>query len=97
MPSGIFIFTEEAEKGLEIKTRYPEDLKIEEKTLKILKISHSTNKSRSFSNLTIRNLKFASFYTGSNINYFISLLLKEYYLTFLFIFHSTLNLKKIKS
>ncbi|NVM04069.1 MAG: hypothetical protein HWN67_17190 [Candidatus Helarchaeota archaeon] len=77
MPSGIFIFTEKAEKGLEIKARYPQDLKIEEKTLNILKISHSTNKIVNFSNVTIGNSKFASLYTGSNSNYFISLLLKN--------------------
>ncbi|MFX0135328.1 MAG: hypothetical protein ACFFDN_16910 [Candidatus Hodarchaeota archaeon] len=77
MPFGIFIFTEEADKGLEIKARFPKDLKIEEKTLKIIKISHQTNKSFNFLNLTIGNAKIVSLYTGSNFNYFISLLLKK--------------------
>lgn len=75
MPNGILIFTEDIQNGLEIKAKYPEDLEISENILKIIRLSHSLEENSNFSNLITGNFKIASYYTGSQFNYFVSLFL----------------------
>lgn len=75
MPIGLIVFTWDDRIGAEIKSKIPEELEISEQTLKQIYSSHFLEESGGFLSLIIGALNVASYYTGTGLNYFISLLL----------------------
>ncbi len=75
MPIGMLVFTWDDRIGADIKAKIPKDLEIPEQTIKQIYSSHFLEESGGFLSLIIGALNVASYYTGSELSYFISLLL----------------------
>ncbi|MHA1301462.1 MAG: hypothetical protein ACTSO9_18730, partial [Candidatus Helarchaeota archaeon] len=75
MPIGLVVFTWDDRIGAEVKAKIPEELEITEQTLKQIYSSHFLEESGGFLSLIIGALNVASYYTGTELSYFVSLLL----------------------
>jgi len=75
LPIGLIIFTKNPENEIDVKAKYPEELEISEQIIKMLILSHQNNGSRNFSDLTTGTVKIASYYTGKESDYFITIIL----------------------
>ncbi len=75
MPIGLLVFTWDDRIGAEIKAKFPKELDVPEATLKQIYSSHFLEESGGFLSLLIGALNVASYYTGTELSYFVSLLL----------------------
>ncbi|MHA1379452.1 MAG: hypothetical protein ACTSRG_13845 [Candidatus Helarchaeota archaeon] len=75
MPIGLVVFTWDDRIGAEVKAKVPVELEVPEQTLKQIYSSHFLEESGGFLSLIIGALNVASYYTGTELSYFVSLLL----------------------
>ena len=75
MVTGLIVFSWDDRIGAELKAKFPENFEISEKTLKQIYSSHFLEDRGGFLSLLVGTLNVASYYTGLELNYFISLLL----------------------
>ena len=75
MPRGMIVFAWDARVGTEIKARYPDDLDITSDILMRIYSTHSFEESGGFLSMIIGSLNVASYFTGPETNYYVSLIL----------------------
>ena len=75
MPRGMIVFTFDARVGTEIKTKFPQDLDISSDILMRIYTTHSFEESGGFLSMIIGSLNVASYFTGPETNYYVSLVL----------------------
>ena len=76
MPDGLIFMKYDERSGMEIKAKYPEEkLKISNKTLMHILNLHEFSEQAGTVSLTLDNVNFVTYYTGSNKDYFFILML----------------------
>ncbi|NVM35551.1 MAG: hypothetical protein HWN81_08135 [Candidatus Lokiarchaeota archaeon] len=76
MPNGIIVMKYDDRSGIDIKAKYPEEkVKISSRTLMHIFNLHEFSKEPGFASLSIDNINFLTYYSGSETDYFIILLL----------------------
>ena len=76
MPDSLIFMKYDERSGMEIKAKYPEEkLKISNKTLMHILNLHEFSEQAGTVSLTLDNVNFVTYYTGSNKDYFFILML----------------------
>ena len=76
MPDGLLVMKFDDRSGIDIKAKYPEEkVKISNRTLMHIFNLHEFSKQPGFASLTIENINFVTYYSGSETDYFFILLL----------------------
>jgi len=76
MPNGLIFMKYDERSGMEIKAKYPEKkFKITDKTLMQILNLHEFSKQAGIVSLTLENINFVTYYSGSDTDYFFILML----------------------
>ncbi len=76
MPNGLIFMKYDERSGMEIKAKYPEKkFKITDKTLMQILNLHEFSKQAGIVSLTLENINFVTYYSGSDSDYFFILML----------------------
>ncbi|MCK4779974.1 MAG: hypothetical protein KAT57_07300 [Candidatus Lokiarchaeota archaeon] len=76
MPDGLIIMKYDERSGIDIMAKYPEEkLKISNKTLMHILNLHEFSKQPGIASLTIQNINFVTYYSGSETDFFFILML----------------------
>ena len=76
MPDGLIVMKYDDRSGIDIKTKYPEEkVNIANRTLMHIFNLHEFSKEPGLASLSIDNINFVTFYSGSKTDYFFILLL----------------------
>lgn len=76
MPDGLIFLKYDERSGMEIKAKYPEKkFKITDKTLMHILNLHEFSKPAGIVSLTLENINFVTYYSGSDTDYFFILML----------------------
>lgn len=76
MPNGLIFMKFDERSGMEIKAKYPEKkFKITDKTLMQILNLHEFSKQAGIVSLTLENINFVTYYSGSDSDYFFILML----------------------
>lgn len=75
MPIGLVVIQWDPRGGMEILTKYPEDVELSDKSLMQIFTTHEYTGESGVVNLTVGTINISSYYTGSDLNLYILLLL----------------------
>lgn len=76
MPDGLIVMKYDERSGIDIMAKYPEEkLKISNKTLMHILNLHEFSKHPGIASLTIQNINFVTYYSGSETDFFFILML----------------------
>lgn len=76
MPDGLIVMKYDERSGIDIMAKYPENkLKISNKTLMHILNLHEFSKQPGIASLTIQNINFITYYSGSETDFFFILML----------------------
>ncbi|MEE9378920.1 MAG: hypothetical protein V3V33_12890 [Candidatus Lokiarchaeia archaeon] len=76
MPNGIIVMKYDERSGIDIKAKYPEEkVNISNKSFMHILNLHEFSKQPGFASLTIENINFITYYSGSETAYFFILML----------------------
>lgn len=76
MPDGLIVMKYDERSGIDIMAKYPEEkLKISNKTLMHILNLHEFSKQSGIASLTIQNINFVTYYSGSETDFFFILML----------------------
>ena len=75
IPLGLVVFAWDDRIGAELKAKIPENLEFDELNLKQIYSAHFLEEIGGFLSLTIGTLNLSSYYTGPELNHFVSLIL----------------------
>lgn len=76
MPDGLIVMKFDDRSGIDIKAKYPEEkVKISNRTLMHIFNLHEFSKQPGFASLTIENINFVTYYSGSETDLFFILML----------------------
>lgn len=76
MPNGIIVMKYDERSGIDIKVKYPEEkVNISNKSFMHIFNLHEFSKQPGFASLTIENINFITYYSGSETDYFFILML----------------------
>ncbi|MFX1569399.1 MAG: hypothetical protein ACFFCV_13640 [Promethearchaeota archaeon] len=73
MPNGLIFMKYDERSGMEIKAKYPEEVNISDRTLMHILNLHEFSEEAGTVSLTLDNVNFVTYYTGSTKDYFIIL------------------------